>query len=1299
MAFMIAGKKLLLFLRFSIIVFILFLQFTCLIFGKQKYAYPDNSLFWFEEIYYNENNAFGVVEDIQQDAFGFIWVGTQDGLYRYDGIRFKPYYFRRNDTNSLSNNIVQDLFLDSEDHLWIATSNGLNRYNEVRDNFTRIFLGVNGDTRNYNDIYKIDEDLKGNLWFATLGGGAFFREGKTGKFLPFTDINASQKIDFSRNIRTVFCDNAGIIWFGTSDKGVFYYHPQNREMIKLPLGNPDGDHLFGSDIRSIVEGPDGLIWIGTNGNGITRYNKKLNYYTYLLSDPANPETLGNSVIWNQYLDSRNSLWVCTEGGGLNLYHLKTNTFTRFQLSYDKEGYISSNIVRVIHEDIAGNLWIGNFNAPINYLDMHRKPFALMQNELTGESKAGSNQVTAVLIDSDCALWVGTDGGGIWKYPEVSGEPSIFLHNAAIKSSAPNDKPLCFEEDLDGNIWIGFYLGGLSCYRKKENRFINFYPDGTSNNPRGIQVWDLLLEGDSLWIATEKGLEVLSISRGTFHTFPIEETGRGTNSALLWKLFLDSKNRLLIGTSHGLNVFNKYNHTFSYYKFEVDNQNSLSENWVLSINEDSKGRIWIGTNGGGLNLWKDPENRFECFSTEYGLPGNVINAILEDHDHNLWISTNNGLARFNYDSLKVATYNANDGLQNNRYNKNAAYQDTDGTMYFGGINGLNYFNPSEIHENLFKPPVLITNFEILHRPCNIHDPKSPVHKNYHLVDEIHLREEHLVFTIEFAALNYTHPEENRYRYILEGFDEDWSDAETSNSVTYTNLPAGKYRFRVIGSNNDKLWNEAGSSFLLIVHPPFYRSWWFIVIISLVFLYLLFLIYQSRVTNVRVMNTKLSELVAERTKELEERNYEIAKQNKEILSQRDYATTQRDKIKKQNEELENHRNSLQQLVEERTRELMVAKEKAEESDKLKTAFLENISHEIRTPLNAILGFLNLLSDKIDDHESRNYYLRIIDESGRNMLRLIEDIIDFARMQTGELKPVLSECHVSNVVRELILWMRERVSREKQNINVINKFPHEDVIMFTDEKKLRQIFSKLLDNSFQNTERGYISLGIHNQDEDRITFFVEDSGVGIDKENLDKIFDRFFTVQEDSVPKGMRGSGLGLAFARTMTEIMGGEIWVESQKSRGSTFYFSLPYLPVTIQKKASSDLSSGKKKYFWPDRTVLVAEDEESNYLLIEAMLRETKVRIIHVKDGVELLEKVDEGSQFDLVLLDLKMPRMGGLNAMKIIREHHGEIPLIIQTAYDHTNHRQKSFDLGCDDFLIKPLKKKELLEVMKKYLG
>lgn len=479
--------------------------------------------------------------------------------------------------------------------------------------------------------------------------------------------------------------------------------------------------------------------------------------------------------------------------------------------------------------------------------------------------------------------------------------------------------------------------------------------------------------------------------------------------------------------------------------------------------------------------------------------------------------------------------------------------------------------------------------------------------------------------------------------------------------------------------------------LAVQLPFIQSAWCVLLLITVLGLVVFYIYKAQVAGNSQTNLRLSQLVTERTRELEKKTGEIAEQ-------RDIATEQRDQISRQHEELEVNRNRLEELVEERTQDLMIAKNRAEEGDRLKTAFLENISHEIRTPLNSIMGFINLLTDKIDDKTSRDYYLRIINESGKNMLGLIQDIIDFSRMQTGQLQPEYTECNLNSLIKELITSARMRASREKPKLNIIAIIPDEEISLYTDIEKLQTIFSKLLENSLKFTEKGHIKIGIHAKEEKWISFFVQDTGIGIKPEYTDKIFDRFFTVQEEDNSNEFRGSGLGLAFAKVTTELLGGTIWVESIEDEGSSFYFKLPFMQVmNHDKQGESD--SEKKQYYWPGKKVLVAEDEESNFLLLEAILKDTGVILTHCSDGIELLENIDTGMNYDIVLLDLKMPRMGGINAMKIIRESNKDIPVIVQTAYDQTNHRQQCIEFGCNDFLVKPLRKRELLDVMKKFLG
>jgi len=1253
----------------------------------------------FEEIYFEDHSSFGIVEDFYQDAHGFIWIGAKDGLFRYDGIQFKAYYFDQEDPNSISNSVVRKIFGDTYGNIWVTTENGLNRYIEDKDHFIRYLYNAEDSTSiSSNFVKEIAEDKDGNLWMATINGGLCRYKKEEGCFERYTENSTENKKLSSDNLRTLFIDSEGIIWIGTMDKGVNYFLPEEGKIHRFQAGLKNGKDLYGNDVRSIVEDKDGRIWFGTDGNGISVYDKKTEKFTYFSSNPKNKNSLGSNIIWSFTIDSKQNLWICTDNGGLNLYMPETNSFRQYRHSKKELNSISSDVVRVLYEDNAGNFWIGNFMAPINYVNNHRKKFYNLQHSIYSVNSLNNNQVTSVLVDSDNILWIGTDGGGLNKYDPAKKSFRHFVHDSNNSSSIPNNKPLCLVEDEKGNIWMGFYEGGLGCLEKKSGRFTHFFPNGTKSAPRGAQIWDMMLDGDDLWLATDKGVDILNLGTGIFTYIPVgTENNFGTNTSSIWVIAKDSKNRILIGTVNGLNVFDKASGKFTYHEADVTDAKSISDRWVYTIFEDSKNRIWVGTNGGGLNLWNESDDVFECYDIKDGLPGNIINGILEDSDGILWISTNNGLSKFNYDSLEITNYNSHDGLQGNRFNRNAVYRDKDGILYFGGINGLTWFDPTEIDNNSFIPPIVFTRFDIFNREVNIHDPESPIQSNINLLNEIHLDYRHHVFTIHFAALNFTQSNKNRYKYMLENFEDSWNDVGNQNNATYTNLTPGRYTFRVMASNNDNIWNTRGRSIDIIVHPPIYRTWWFIGLIILSIIALILAIYKYRLRNIRLINLRLTEMVRERTNELEAHSAEIEEQNRQIAEQRDLAEAQRDKIQKQNKELEFHRNHLSKLVKEQTYELKIAKEKAEEGDKLKTAFLENISHEIRTPLNAILGFINLLIEKKDDQKSRDYYLRIINESGKGMLRLVEDIIDFSRIQIGELKPEYERCNVTELIKELVSANREKIARERPNLNFLTELPKEKVIAITDEKKLKQILTKLLENSIKFTEKGHIRIGIHKLNDTWITFMVEDTGIGIDEELTDKIFDRFFKVQEENTKKIYRGSGLGLAFAKVVTELLGGKMWVESQLNKGSRFYFAIPY--IKPDDSALQDDQAIGKDYRWSGKRILVAEDQDSNYLLIEAFFKNTGVELTRADDGVELLEIFEKEPDFDLILLDLKMPRMDGTNAMKIIRESNKTVPVIAQTAYDRTFHREKCLELGCNEYFVKPLKKTKVLETVRKYLG
>lgn len=1279
----------------STIIYLLVFLFICKPLLSYSCVAED---FIFEQVLYEDNQPFGIVESFQQDSTGFIWIGTKEGLFRYDGIRFRKYLFNREDTSSLSNNVVRKIFIDSRNNLWVATEFGLNRYITEQDCFIR-YLVNNKDKKSIpgNFVTKIVEDKQGFLWMSTLDAGLIKLDMNTYSYTMYSTSSVDAQKTSNNFFNTVYLSKNGTVWLGSGSNGVEYFNP-GANSRSLPSGKCDGAHLYGRDVKCIIEDAKGNLWFGTNGNGISVYDISTKTFRYFIYQPNVKGSIGSNIISDFYIDSENRLWVCTDGGGLNLYNSAEDNFIQYRQTPTLINSISSDIVRTIFEDHAGNLWIGSYNAPINYIDCHRKKFHTLRNIPGCSNCLSGNSINTVFQDSKGLVWIGIDGKGINVFDPVTCKFTLLKSPAGSSSLNRHDKPLCFAEDKEKNIWIGLFEGGVSHYNRRTGKFINYFPDGTNNNPLGSQIWNILCEGDSIWMATEKGISIFNRKDQKFIFVPVDpEHKKGTNVHGTWFLFKDSKGRILIGTLSGLNVYDPKSRSFQYFESDMTNSKSLSDRRVNCIFEDSKQRIWIGTNGGGLNLWVQPDNMFKCITSKDGLSGDIVSGIEEDAEGNLWLATNSGLTKLNYDSWMFANYSVKDGLQGNRFHLNATTKTNDGILYFGGINGLTYFNPKEIKPDTFLPPVVITGLSLFNSRVNSNSPGSPLQKNIVFEKEIKFSYKQSVFTIDFAALSYAQPEDNLYSYKLEGIDDDWRPAGHKSSATYTHLKPGKYTFKVIGSNNDKIWNKTGASVDIIISPPFYKTKVFIVLETIAAILLLIFIYSLRGKAIRNTNFKLSHLVQERTSLLELKNQEIEEQNKEIIQQRDIATSQRDQIIKQNEELEIHRNRLAELVELRTEELLEAKKKAEDNDKLKTVFLEIINQEIRTPMNAILGFINLLGERIDDANSRSFYLRILNESGKNLMRLIEDINDFSRFHLGQLKVNYQVCNLNDLIKPLIGSYREWASRERPEINILLDLPTENVLVNSDAKKILQIYNHLIDNSMKFTDKGFIKLGISEHTSEYITLFVEDSGRKISDDTIEGFFERFYQSGHDNHDIQQRDSGLGLALAKHLTELLGGKIWIEN-KENGFGFYFSIP-ANLKIDSNSGIDPSVKSSSYFWPGKKIIIAEDDETNYLLIEAIFKDTGVELLHAEDGVEFLECIENNPKVDLVLLDIRMPRLNGLNAIKIVRETMKDVPVIAQTAYDHGYHREKAFESGCNHFLTKPLIKEELLNVVKTYLG
>lgn len=1218
------------------------------------------------------------VQSIFQDKFGLIWIGTNDGLNCFNSYNFKTYRYQMRDTNSLSCNAIKHIVEDKNGNLWIATQYGLNRYNRIADNFTRFLVNHNNSYSSAGiSINRIAFDSDNNLWLATLQDGLFCLNPSTNKLIQYNTVAETKKIS-SNNLRTVYIDNEGIVWIGTQDKGIDYLLPGGSlKHIEVLESN---SVILSNDVRSIIQDRKGNIWFGTHGGGLTKYNKTTGGFTIFTKDGGERLALTSNIIFNILEDSNEKIWICTEDGGINIYEPQNDNIAFLNFNPKVNHGISSNIVFTVFQDSNNNYWIGHYKEGVDFIDSHAKKFrSITYNPYDPKSISG-NHILSILLDADNNLWIGTDGNGLNVYnDQIKGFVKVG-YSKSFPYPLSSEKPVALKDDKQGNIWVGLYNGGLN----KINRFtgkVTYYPfNDSSDGIRGKNIWDLMIDDNKLWIGTGNGLELYHLDKNYFTHFPVSELeNKGTNSEYIWCIEKLTSGELILGTSNGINVYNPETEKFSYIRHDLNDTASLSDNWITNIHQDKKGRIWIGTHGGGLNLWNRSENQFVHFGTKKGLPDYTVNQIAE-WNNNIWLSTNRGLSRLDLNKMKFKHYSSSDYLLGNQFSFYAGFTSKDGTIYFGGTNGITYFQPDEILDNQYTPPIIFTDFKLFNKPVSISHKDSPLKENIILADQIDVNFRS-VFTIYFAALNYSYPECNQYKYKMVGFEDKWNNAGNKNSATYTNLDPGKYTFKVIGSNNDEKWNNKGHQIKIVVHPPFYGTIWFKTLVFIILISAYLYISTTRVRKIKQRKMQLEQIVKERTNELNLRNQELKKQH-------DLANKQKDQILQQNAELEQHRNKLEELITKRTNELKIAKEQAEESDRLKTAFLENMSHEIRTPMNAILGFVNLINNPSLDHNSRDYYFNYINQSGKTLLRLIDDIIDFSKIETGQLVIEKKECQLERMISELITEYRDRTIREKPTITIAVNHPDQSLDVIADCDKVKQTLSYLIDNAIKFTPSGSVTIS-YEPIENEIEFKVEDTGIGINENNIKRVFDRFYKVEEDKT-KVFRGAGLGLAISKRLVELMGGKIWAKSVHGKGSVFYFTIPHQVHDAQKKEVK--TTKKETYDWRNFTILIAEDDDTNYYFLEAVLYKTKVTIIRAVDGVELLEIFNNDTHFDLLLLDIKMPGLNGFNAIRLIRQQNKDLPVIAQTAFTQSSDREKCLQYGCNDYMAKPINKDLLLK-------
>ncbi len=1072
----------------------------------------------FKKINVKDGLSQASVNCFYEDIHGFMWIGTDDGLNRYDGSKFTVFKADAGSTSGLSSSQIWAIEGDPAGNIWIATAEGLN-YLNIQSN--EIVHYVDSGINNYfTDLIYDNENQR--IWLAANAGGIKCFNLTNHNFIPQNDSLLRDLVVWSllkkdNDELLLGTLNSGIYLFNIGTSALTPYLTEATKPVKLPSNT----------IRSMVCLDDELI-VGMEGGGVMVYNHQAE--TSRIINTTN-SALSSDQVFSMALDRNHLLWLGTDGGGLNMVDMTNDKVTTHRHIDTDDRSISSDVIRTIFMDSKQNKWFGTYNAGINFVNWYSKNLYHLTKSYGQKYSLNGKIVNTFAEDGKGGLWVGLDKSGLDHY--LGGVISN-IGKGTSERSLNDDVIMSLINHPDGTLYIGTFRGGLNIYR---DGIIEKYQHNATD-PHSISadlIWDMTAGPDgNIWLGTAAGLSVFNGKTKQFRNYypaPVVVGAHSRNSVR--SLYFDDAGFLWIGTFAGFGKFNTGNESFDFFIGKSDNL-GLSNEIIIKIIRDRKGRIWLCTYGGGLNLFNEKEKTFRVFSESDGLPGNLVQSIEEDDNGILWVSTIKGLGRFDPEAGEFQILNESSGLQSDIFMRQSSFRMKNGNLLFGGINGFNVFHPDSIKFPALTGEIQVTGFHVYSRSVEEKNPGKITNITLSQTQEVEINyRDSRFFTVNFTIPDFFQPELIRFSYKLEGFDQRWNDIGMERKATFTNLNPGEYVLNIKASLNSNL-SMKQKQIRIVIVPPFYMTKSFLLFAVILLGSGVFGFVRYRTAFYQRQKVVLEKMVAEKSRE--------------INFQYDELRVQHQKLSKAQEALQKVNSTLEEKVRKRTKKLNLTIDKLNKSVTELDRFVYSASHDLSAPLKSIKGLVNIA--RLDDKESvLKVHLNYIEQSILKLENVIQDLIQFSR--NSRTKVIYEEVNLSALVREAIFAFQ--YLQGYANITIDIQVP-DNTNLISDRQRVQMLLHNMLSNAIKYSDVNKaqkLVLIQYTQNESEWTLVVKDNGIGIGDEHLEKVFDMFYRATELS-----DGTGLGLFIVKEAVEKLNGRLTLESKLGEGSVVTLTFP-----------------------------------------------------------------------------------------------------------------------------------------------